>query len=114
MAALLSMIFNSAIHNLSRARTANAAACICAAAVLAAVWHNEARAEVTPDSPEVQKLVDLALNYLESHEDGRLGGKCLIGLAFIKAGRSDHSRVREAIDACVAEMKNNPNESTLD
>ena len=46
-----------------------------------------AHAAVTPQSPEVQKLVASALKYLGEHTDNRLGGKCLIGLVFIKAGR---------------------------
>jgi hypothetical protein len=64
-----------------------------------------ARAGVTPESPEVRKLVDSGLNYLSSNTDTRLGGKCLIALAFFKAGRTDHPRVREAIEACTQTVK---------
>jgi hypothetical protein len=80
-------------------------ACLCVPA---------AHAAVTPQSPEVQKLVASALKYLEQHTDGRLGGKCLIGLVFIKAGRPDHPRVAEALAECRAKMAANPAEQQLD
>jgi hypothetical protein len=69
---------------------------------------------VTPDSPEVQKLVDSALSFLAKATDERLGGRCLIGLAFLKAGRADHPRVREALDDCRKQMAANPPDSALD
>ncbi len=56
---------------------------------------------VTPDSPEVQKLIAGGLRFLEKENDNRLGGKCLVALAFLKDGASpDHTRVQEALDAC--------------
>jgi hypothetical protein len=56
---------------------------------------------VTPDSPEVRKVVDKAFEYLANNTDGRLGGKCLIGLAFLKDGKDEtHARVAEAVTAC--------------
>ena len=58
---------------------------------------------VTPESPEVLAVVDKALKYLESEngEDSRLGGKCLIALAFHKRGMSEgHPRIMEAVEAC--------------
>lgn len=73
-----------------------------------------AHAAVTPQSPEVQKLVASALKYLEAHTDQRLGGKCLIGLVFIKAGKPDHPRVAEALAECRAKIKANPPDSGLD
>ena len=58
---------------------------------------------VTPESPEVRQLVERGLKYLESHTDERLGGRCLIALAFLKNGASpDHPRVKEAVVACEA------------
>jgi hypothetical protein len=55
----------------------------------------------TPDSPEVVAMVDKALAYLEQNNDDRLGGKCLVALAFLKRGLpANHPRVVEAIDAC--------------
>jgi hypothetical protein len=69
---------------------------------------------VTPDSPEVQKLVRAALVFLERTTDERLGGRCLVGLAFLKANRPDHPRVREALDECRRQMAANPPDSLLD
>jgi hypothetical protein len=84
------------------------------AALLVSAYTNICRAGVTPESPEVQKLVSYALTYLESHPETRLGGKCLIGLAFVKAGKTDHPRVAEAIAACTAELKAANGESQLE
>jgi HEAT repeats/Prenyltransferase and squalene oxidase repeat len=80
---------------------------LCGVATLLNVVAPIACAGVTPESAEVRKLVDSGLNYLSTNTDNRLGGKCLIALAFFKAGRTDHPRVREAIDACVAAVKAN-------
>jgi hypothetical protein len=56
---------------------------------------------VTPESPEVRKLIDAGLGFLEKNSDHRLGGKCLIALAFHKNGASaDHPRIVEAVKAC--------------
>lgn len=61
---------------------------------------------LTPESPEVRELIDDGLQLLGSAGapayDGnmrKLGGKCLVGLAFVKAGRPDHPRVAEAVEA---------------
>jgi hypothetical protein len=89
--------------------------CICALIVFF-VWLPApfATAAVTPDSPEVQKLVGSALSYLEKNTDERLGGKCLIGLTFLKANRRDHPRVREALQACREHIKLNQPDPMLD
>ncbi len=56
---------------------------------------------VTPESPEVRELVDKGLSYLVENGDARLGGRCLIALAFFKNGASlDHPRIVEALQAC--------------
>jgi hypothetical protein len=55
---------------------------------------------VSPDSPEVKELVNLGLKHLETKGHVKLGGKCLIGLAFLKAEKRDHPRVAEALAAC--------------
>jgi hypothetical protein len=61
---------------------------------------------VSPDSPEVLALVDKGLKFLETHTDDRLGGKCLIGLAYHKRGMPDDSpRIREAVEACLASVE---------
>jgi hypothetical protein len=75
---------------------------ICSA-ILAGVLSASAARAVTPESPEVIAVVDKALKYLESEnaEESRLGGKCLIGLAFHKRGMSEgHPRITEAVEAC--------------
>lgn len=57
----------------------------------------------TPDSPEVKKLVAKAVKYLETADDNRLGGKCLIAMVFLKLGEKDeHPKVKAAIEACKA------------
>lgn len=71
-------------------------------------------AGVTPDSPEVKKVIDDGLKYLTAHQDQRLGGKCLIALAFLKAGQGDNVRVAEAVEACQLEMQANHDEGGLD
>ena len=84
--------------------------------LLSMMGRDSARA-VTPESPEVQKLVNSALRYLENNTDHRyeeLGGKCLVGLAFLKAGQPDHPRIREAIEDCRKRMASNPPDSVLD
>ena len=56
---------------------------------------------LSPDSPEVKALTDKGLGFLEKASDDRLGGKCLIGLSFLKAGRSTgHPKIVEAVNAC--------------
>ena len=59
----------------------------------------------TPDSPEVRELVARGLQFLEKETDPRLGGKCLIALAFLKNAKKDgtppdHPRIQEALQAC--------------
>ncbi len=61
---------------------------------------------IKSDSPEVRGLVDAGLAVLEKPIDeqqyanaARLGGKCIVGLAFVKAGKPTHTRVDEAISA---------------
>src|SRR5688500_13052036 len=59
-----------------------------------------ASAGVTPESPEVKRVVERALGFLEKNQDERFGAVCLSGLVFLKAGKPDHARVKEAIAAC--------------
>jgi hypothetical protein len=54
-----------------------------------------------PDSPPVRRLVQRGLEWLATQTDDRLGGECLIGLAFLKAGQpASHPKVRQALQAC--------------
>ncbi len=57
---------------------------------------------VTPDSPEVKAVVKKGLKYLETAPPhGQLGGKCLVGLAFLKSGEAEeHPQIKLAADAC--------------
>lgn len=56
---------------------------------------------VTPESPEVRKLIEDGKKFLEANNDHRLGGKCLVALAFLKDGASlTHPRIVEALEAC--------------
>ncbi|MCG8451259.1 MAG: hypothetical protein MI725_16965 [Pirellulales bacterium] len=73
------------------------AVCVC----LVILGSNLSAIAVTPESPEVRKLIEEGKKYLEKNTDHRLGGKCLIALAFLKDGASvDHPRILEALEAC--------------
>lgn len=78
----------------------------------------ERAAAVTPNSPEVRKLIDGGLSFLELPAEDvhgqKLGGRCLTALAFLKAGRHDHPRVAEAVKACRDMMAAEVNLETLD
>lgn len=55
----------------------------------------------TPDSPEVKTMIQRGLGYLERNTDGRVGGKCLVAMAFLKTGSPEtHGRVVEAVAEC--------------
>lgn len=61
---------------------------------------------VNPDSPEVKAILDKAFKYLETADDPRLGGKCLIALAFLKNGVDEnHPKIDIAVKACQAATK---------
>lgn len=57
---------------------------------------------LTPESPEVQKVIKAASAYLTtSGTHPRVGGKSVIALALIKSGTpKDHPNIRDAVDAC--------------
>ena len=58
-------------------------------------------AGLTPESPEVKRLIDSGMEYLNRRTDKRLGGQCLIGLCFLKhTGDASHRHVVSAIRAC--------------
>jgi hypothetical protein len=73
-----------------------------------------AAAGVTPESPEVKRLVGRALGFLEKNQDTRFGGVCLNGLVFLKAGKPDHPRVKEALAACKKTVADNTSQNELD
>ncbi len=69
----------------------------------------ESASAVTPDSPEVKAVLDKAFKFLDTANDGRLGAKCLVGLAFVKRGeRETHPQVKAAVEACQAFKTGNP------
>jgi len=69
---------------------------------------------LTPESPEVRELIEGGLNFLKDNTDDRLGGKCLIALAFYKNGASlDHPRIVEALQACKSEASSNPESDSV-
>src|SRR5688572_9968993 len=73
-------------------------------AVLLAGPSQRARA-ATPENPEIKQMVDRAVKWLETQDDERLGGKCLIGLACFKAGkRLSHPKVQAAQRACESRL----------
>src|SRR5215211_9283211 len=110
----LAMIGDLPPYNGYKTRFAHAAAWLCVSAVLVGVWPAPVRAGETPDSANVKKVVNAALQFLEGHTDEHLGGKCLIGLAFLKAGKLDHPKVREAIAECAKMAREKTDEGTLD
>ncbi len=91
---------------------------LCAAAALQLACAASALAGVTPESPEVQKLVNAGLAFLEQptgeSNANKLGGKCLTALAFLKAGKADHAAITRAVEACDATIKSDPSDNTLD
>ncbi len=58
---------------------------------------------LTPNSPEVKALIDTGVDWLDSHSShNQLGGKALVAMVFLKAGRPDHPAIAEAVSACQA------------
>lgn len=56
---------------------------------------------LTPKDPQVMAVVNKALAYLEDKTHDQLGGKCLIGLCFLKNERDvSHPRIAAAVSAC--------------
>jgi hypothetical protein len=92
-----------------------AAAWACVAALFVAAFPIAAHAAgESPDSPNVRKVVNAALGFLEGKSDERLGGKCLVALAFLKTGKLDHPKIKEAIEECIKVQKQNLDDSALD
>ena len=68
----------------------------------------------TPNSPNVRRVVDAGLKFLEGRTDPRLGGKCLVALAFLKAGKVDHPKIREALAECAKVEQEKAGEQGID
>ncbi|PQO25855.1 hypothetical protein C5Y96_20585 [Blastopirellula marina] len=70
---------------------------------LGLVWGAvQSASALTPDSPEVQKVVKAASGYLAtSGSHSRVGGKSVIALALLKSGTpQDHPQITGAVRAC--------------
>ncbi len=71
--------------------------------------------QLSPKHPRVQKAVERALAFLEKQSENRVGGKALVGLTFVKAGRDEsHPKVKEALDAVQAQARRGAQKITLD
>jgi hypothetical protein len=55
---------------------------------------------VTPQSAEVQKLINHGLARLAQASHDRLGAKCIIALPFVKTNKPNHPQVLKAVAAC--------------
>ena len=54
-----------------------------------------------PGSPEVKKLIEKGVKFLEKADDGRFGGRCLVAMTLVKTGKTvDHPKVQAAISEC--------------
>src|SRR5262245_1507770 len=95
---------------MGRSNSANAASTLQLPMILAAAVIALAPVPVkavAPDSPDVKQMIDRALRWLETQQynEDRLGGQCLVGLAFFKAGRSPgHPKIVAARNACESAM----------
>jgi hypothetical protein len=73
---------------------------------------------LTPESPEVRRMVDRAIAFLESDaaDDTRLGARALVGLALLKNGaEADHPKVVRAAEAIQRSVgRRDPAELTTD
>ncbi len=105
------------IHSNRYRRTSRHALLLATLAVLLNPCGGKAWA-VTAESPEARQLVHAALGYLEKSppdSNGQLlGGRCLVGLVYLKAEKPDHPRVKEAVDACKKSLAAGPEEGSLD
>lgn len=70
------------------------------AAVMLIIVASPSTFAYTPESPEVRAVIDKALKFLNEQSDDRLGGKCLLALAFLKNDQPDHPKIQEALAAC--------------
>ncbi len=79
------------------------AAAYWAAALAAALCAPSTCLAATPESPEVKAAISKALTWLAKQDDDRLGGKCLVGMCFYKAGgQLNHPKIVAAQRACEA------------
>src|SRR5262245_27614913 len=103
-----------AIRSRLRGRRAGPAAILTVPLLTALVTGPGQALAVSQDSPEVKKLVDSGLAYLSEANDARLGAKCLIALAFLKAERRDSPKIQEALYACREAINANTEDLNFD
>lgn len=85
----------------TRPRVVRLAAVAVASSLVFSALPRASAQRYSPDSPEVVAMVAKGLEFLETATDDRLGGKCLIALAFHKNGAGlDHPKIVEAVQAC--------------
>ena len=82
--------------------------------LIVALAANSSARGVTPESPEVQAVIEKGVRFLEergTHE--ALGGKCLVALCMLKHDRGEeHPRVQEALTACLKTAEDGPERIT--
>ena len=75
--------------------------CVCYTLAAILFFSGRSALAVKPTSPEVKKLIDTGLAFLEKSDDSRLGGRCLIGMTMLKAGKpANHPKVLAALADC--------------
>lgn len=98
----------------SAAKTANWFLLFPLACLVLALLPGTPAQAVSKDSPEVLELVEKGLGYLEKSTEQRLGGRCLIALAFYKGKRpKDHPKILEAIKACKEAAAKDPKSDSV-
>lgn len=56
---------------------------------------------IAPDHPDVKALIERSLSFLAGNTHEKIGGRCLIALAFKKNGRdANFGKIRDALAAC--------------
>jgi hypothetical protein len=64
-------------------------------------WLARPAQAILPESPEVKALIERSLSFLSSNNHDKLGGRCLVALAFKKNGRdTSFGKIRDAIADC--------------
>ncbi len=58
-------------------------------------------AAITPEHPDVKALIERSLSFLSSNTHDKIGGRCLVALAFKKNGRDPNfGKIRDAVADC--------------
>lgn len=64
-------------------------------------WFVQPAAAITPEHPDVKALIERSLSFLSSSNHDKIGGRCLVALAFKKNGRdTNFGKIRDAIADC--------------